>query len=52
MFQGVIPVTAYINACNVVVGYDYYSPNERTRVVTEFFNTGTGAVRIRKDVTK
>jgi len=37
---GTIPVTAYFDACNVVVvGYDYLSPNLRTRVVNVFFNT-------------
>lgn len=34
-----IPVTVYVDACNVVVGYDYFSPGLRTRVVNLFFNT-------------
>jgi hypothetical protein len=38
MYQGVIPVTVFVNTCNVVVGYDYFAPVERTRVITEFFN--------------
>ncbi|GFP58655.1 hypothetical protein TASIC1_0011002200 [Trichoderma asperellum] len=38
MYQGVIPVTVYVNNCNVIVGYDYFSPGRRTRVVTDFFN--------------
>ncbi|KAF2476600.1 uncharacterized protein BDR25DRAFT_375597 [Lindgomyces ingoldianus] len=46
MYQGVIPVTVYVNGCNNVVGYDYFTPSERTRVVTEFFSTTAGAVRI------
>ncbi|KAH6874073.1 hypothetical protein B0T10DRAFT_465949 [Thelonectria olida] len=39
MYQGAIPVTVFVNSCHVVVGYDYFSPGLRTRVVTEFFNT-------------
>ncbi|KAI5458298.1 hypothetical protein BGZ63DRAFT_432809 [Mariannaea sp. PMI_226] len=39
MYQGVIPVTVFVDNCNVVVGYDYFSPGLRTRVITEFFNT-------------
>ncbi|KAF4964016.1 hypothetical protein FSARC_8014 [Fusarium sarcochroum] len=38
MYQGMIPVTVYVNECNVVVGYDYFAPELRTRVVMEFFN--------------
>ncbi|KAF3008558.1 hypothetical protein E8E13_006996 [Curvularia kusanoi] len=38
MYQGAIPVTVYVNSCNVVVGYDFFSPYLRTRVITEFFN--------------
>ncbi|KAJ3486782.1 hypothetical protein NLG97_g6547 [Lecanicillium saksenae] len=39
MHQGVFPVTIFVNNCNVVVGYDYFSPGLRTRVITEYFNT-------------
>ncbi|KAM0543856.1 hypothetical protein ACHAPJ_012093 [Fusarium lateritium] len=38
MYQGIIPVTVYVNECNVVVGYDYFAPDLRTRVIMEFFN--------------
>ncbi|CAI7647507.1 unnamed protein product [Penicillium crustosum] len=38
MYQGVIPVTVYVSNCNVMVGYDYFSPGLRTRVITEYFN--------------
>ncbi|OAQ78438.1 hypothetical protein VFPBJ_06559 [Purpureocillium lilacinum] len=38
MYQGAIPATVFVNDCGVVVGYDYFSPGRRTRVVTEFFN--------------
>lgn len=38
MYQGVIPVTIYLDDCNTIVGYDYFAPNLRTRVITEFFN--------------
>ncbi|PTB37978.1 hypothetical protein M441DRAFT_146244 [Trichoderma asperellum CBS 433.97] len=34
----VIPVTVYVNNCNAIVGYDYFSPGRRTRVITDFFN--------------
>ncbi|KAH8903622.1 hypothetical protein BR93DRAFT_918372 [Coniochaeta sp. PMI_546] len=38
MYQGVIPVTIFVDNHNVVIGYDYFSPDLRTRVVTEYFN--------------
>ncbi|KAJ5317083.1 hypothetical protein N7508_001591 [Penicillium antarcticum] len=38
LYQGVIPVTVYVSNCNVMVGYDYFSPGLRTRVITEYFN--------------
>ncbi|KAG7051952.1 hypothetical protein JMJ77_0002563 [Colletotrichum scovillei] len=38
MYQGAIPVTVYVNECNIVVGYDYFAPDLRTRVIMEFFN--------------
>ncbi|KGO75675.1 hypothetical protein PITC_030270 [Penicillium italicum] len=38
MYQGAIPVTVYVSNCNVMVGYDYFSPGLRTRVITEYFN--------------
>jgi hypothetical protein len=38
MYHGAIPVTVYVDACDIVVGYDVFSPNLRTRVVTIFFN--------------
>ncbi|RGP81832.1 hypothetical protein FLONG3_29 [Fusarium longipes] len=38
MYQGAIPVTVYLNECAVVVGYDYFAPELRTRVIMEFFN--------------
>ncbi|RFU82182.1 hypothetical protein TARUN_15 [Trichoderma arundinaceum] len=38
MYQGIIPVTVYVNTCNVIVGYDYFSLGRRTRVITDFFN--------------
>ncbi|KAJ4302881.1 hypothetical protein N0V90_001772 [Kalmusia sp. IMI 367209] len=38
MYQGLIPVTIYVDDCNAIVGYDYFSPVDRTRVITEFFN--------------
>lgn len=43
MYQGVIPVTIFANNCNVMVGYDYFSPGLRTRVITEYFNIQVGA---------
>lgn len=38
MYQEVIPVTVYVSNCNVMVGYDYFYPGLRTRVITEYFN--------------
>ncbi|RAH40304.1 uncharacterized protein BO95DRAFT_518857 [Aspergillus brunneoviolaceus CBS 621.78] len=43
MYQGLIPVTVYVNHCNVMVGYDYFSPGLRTRVITEYFNIEVGS---------
>lgn len=42
MYQGVIPVTIFVDNCGVVVGYDYFSPGLRTRVVTQYFNIQVG----------
>ncbi|KAG9254269.1 uncharacterized protein F5Z01DRAFT_681361 [Emericellopsis atlantica] len=39
MYQGVIPTTVYVDNTGMLVGYDYFSPGLRTRVITEFFNT-------------
>lgn len=38
MYMGTIPVTIYLDSCNTIVGYDYFSPGLRTRVVMDFFN--------------
>ena len=38
MYQGTVPVTFYVSNCNIVVGYDYFTPRLRTRVITEYFN--------------
>jgi hypothetical protein len=43
MYGGAIPVTIYVDNCNVVVRHDYFSPGLRTRVITEFYNTVTGS---------
>ncbi|KAF3398179.1 hypothetical protein F1880_006494 [Penicillium rolfsii] len=37
-----IPVTFFVDSCGVLVGYDYFSPDLRTRVITDFFNTAIG----------
>ncbi|CZR50252.1 uncharacterized protein PAC_00124 [Phialocephala subalpina] len=44
LYQNAIPVTVFLNECNTVVGYDYFAPEFRTRVVTEFFNVEVGLV--------
>jgi hypothetical protein len=44
MYQNAIPVTVFLNDCNTVVGYDFFAPELRTRVVTEFFNIEIGLV--------
>ncbi|KAH7131747.1 hypothetical protein B0J13DRAFT_108154 [Dactylonectria estremocensis] len=38
MYQGVIPVSVFVDNCNIVVGFDYFAPELRTRVITKFFN--------------
>ncbi|KAH7310786.1 hypothetical protein B0I35DRAFT_514781 [Stachybotrys elegans] len=38
MYQGVIPVTVFVDGCNTLVGYEYFSPGRRTRVTTQYFN--------------
>ena len=44
MYQNAIPVTVFLDGCNTIVGYDYFSPGLRTRVVTEYFNIQVGPV--------
>ena len=46
IFYDSIPVTVFVDACDVIVGYDYFSPGLRTRVITEFFNTIVGPVKL------
>jgi hypothetical protein len=41
MYQNAIPVTVYVDPCGVVVGYDFFSPVERTYVITMYFNIQT-----------
>ncbi|KAL3462666.1 O-methyltransferase-domain-containing protein [Aspergillus heterothallicus] len=41
-----IPVTVFVDSCGVMVGYDYFSPGLRARVITEFFNTDVGTVEV------
>ncbi|RHZ43941.1 uncharacterized protein CDV56_102991 [Aspergillus thermomutatus] len=41
-----IPLTIYVDACGVMVGFDYFSPLLRTRVITEFFNIDVGPVKV------
>ncbi|KAH7014360.1 uncharacterized protein B0I36DRAFT_369324 [Microdochium trichocladiopsis] len=38
MYQGVIPVTTYVDNDNKLVGYDYFAPELRTRATTRFYN--------------
>ncbi|KAK6393441.1 hypothetical protein LTR81_026452 [Elasticomyces elasticus] len=44
LYQGAIPLTVFVDACGVVLGYDYWAPVLRTRVVTNFFDTTVGPV--------
>ncbi|KAJ5450814.1 uncharacterized protein N7458_003731 [Penicillium daleae] len=41
-----IPITVFVDSCGVLVGYDYFSPGLRTRVITDFFNTAVGPVKV------
>jgi hypothetical protein len=43
MYEGAIPVTVYVNNCNVLVGYDFFAPSLRTGVITEYFNVEANA---------
>ncbi|KAJ5889845.1 hypothetical protein N7504_010655 [Penicillium tannophilum] len=43
MYQGAIPVTVYVNNCNLVVGYDFFTTGERTKAITEYFNIQANA---------
>ena len=44
MYQGVIPTTILLNENNTLVAYEYFSPDRRTYVVTNFFNIILGEV--------
>ncbi|CRG84844.1 Anoctamin-5 [Talaromyces islandicus] len=46
MYDNSIPVTVYVDACGVVVGYDYFSPGLRTRVTTDFFDTVVSPIKL------
>ena len=48
MYEGVIPVSVYVNNCNVVVGYDFFATGERTRAIIEYFNIQAKASSIAK----
>ncbi|KAJ5556800.1 hypothetical protein N7494_000715 [Penicillium frequentans] len=43
MYQGAIPVTVYVDNCNSVVGYDFFTTGERTKAITEYFNIQANA---------
>ena len=44
MFHGAIPAKVLLDKNDVVQGYDYWSTNERTYVVTRFFNIILGKI--------
>ena len=44
LFAGSIPVIAYLNDATepMLLGYDFWAPDERTKVVTRFFAQSAG----------
>lgn len=37
-------MTVFVDSCDIVVGYDYFSPGLRTRVITDLFNVAVGDI--------
>ena len=48
LYAGSIPTTVMVDSENVVHGYNFWAPDQRTYVTTRFFNIVTG--KIPKDV--
>lgn len=48
LYAGTIPTTVFLDENNVLHGYDYWAPNERTYATTRLFNVVIG--EIPKDV--
>ena len=44
MYAGTIPATVLVDEQNIVQGYDFWSPNRRTYVITRFFNIAIGKI--------
>lgn len=39
-----IPVIAYLDTENLLVGFDFWGADQRTKVMTRFFNTAIGSI--------
>ena len=44
LFAGSIPVIVYLNTDAVLLGYDLWGEDERTKVVTRFFAQKVGSI--------
>ncbi len=44
MYQGMIPVKLLLDKSNIVQGYDFWGTDERTYVITRFFNIILGKI--------
>ena len=44
MFQGSIPAKLLLNKNNILQGYDYWGTEQRTYVITRFFNIILGKI--------
>ena len=44
MYESAGPVTVYLDASGIVVGYDFYDVTTRTGIVTRFFNIELGEI--------
>lgn len=42
LYGSIIPVTAYLDMNNTLMGYDFFGQERRTKVVTRFFAQSAG----------
>lgn len=46
LYGGMIPVIAYLDQDNELVGFDFWGTERRTKVVNRFFNNVVGEVNV------
>ncbi|KAJ9608254.1 hypothetical protein H2200_007242 [Cladophialophora chaetospira] len=46
LYGGAISVTIYLDVKNVLLGFDFFGPGRRTKVITRFFNIMIGEIDI------